>query len=558
MKKSVSRKIASTQFYEVKTDDGRFAFACVYTDRREVLDPDDFVDNPSRIRKRLQQVMKCLIEPKDLAAIREACQRAPLSKKLMIVTQPGWSAPGEAGYPAYYAYPDGTIIVPPGLSATDYIPMYEANESAARRGSYRAYISGVSRSIRGQPIPIFLFFFSLASVLQPFTQEIGLFVENVVVELVGRSGAHKSTLTNLLAGSVWGGSAQKLGYANAWNATPNAIEELLPCFNNGLLILDEATLAGQSAQARGEAIFNTIHRISLGKPRRRYGETERAPWSLMALSSSNASLSSFMDYGEYEARAADVRLLSFDCAHSRFGYLHPQSTDDETESPGDSLRSVVTLNHGHVARRFIRYIAGQLAADNDRFKQRLKTYMNRFLDHVRVDRSDETAMRRAKPFALAYACSVFARRAKIIKREEWSNVGKPIAAAYRQFIDQPDPGDPLNAIQEFLERPGVRVLDGDQKRELSDKAFDKIDAFVITVMDKQCLAIPPHSMKRNFPANQPTLLSRKKMLVKNDGNQFKKRIRTREGRTVNDRLYVVDTTQWPTSLRKTLRRVSPK
>ncbi len=225
-----------------------------------------------------------------------------------------------------------------------------------------------------------------------------------------------------LAGSVWGGGPGKLGYAQSWNGTENALKLMGPQFHNRLLILDEATAAGKSKQQRAENIFNVVHRISLGRTKSRMDGTVSLPFDTIALSSSNDSLSSYIAESAQASAAADVRLFSIPLPDRETGFF--ESVPADFESISDALghiRLVSNQHYGVLSEAFIRRTLKAANSDWEGFLRYLKARFNQFLEKAWADQKSELEMRRAKPFALAYAAGCMAKNFGLLKN---GRVGK--------------------------------------------------------------------------------------------------------------------------------------
>jgi len=541
------------QIFRVSTDDGdRKATLFRFQSNDLVIDNDDFVDQIPRTKKRLQDLIGTVISPPEYNKIIARCKSAVMDDSVVGVTRPGFER-AEDGSPRYFALPNGLVVTRHNLPLR-LIPMFEKNSAASHKGNLDTYVRELGPLIKDQPIAMVIFFFALTPILQPLIRGGPMNVENVMIELVGATSTYKSTLTNQLAGSVWGGSETKLGYASSWNATPNAVEQMCRNYNNCLLVLDEATAAGATSKSRADNILNTSHRISLGRSKARLGGEDPVPYDLMALSNSNQPLTDILASSGTVSGALEVRLLTFDCAHPKHGYLRPIKGVGGVEVHiGPQLRDLCTTHYGHVAPSFIYFVLAECARDAQGFRQKVAFYMQRFLTHFRITARDERALRQAKPFALTYACAKLANDF-LITDHTWGKTGSAILKAYRGFINQRQPLNRYEEIRHFLYDRTKTIVDCrvNPKAKMTLAEFEAVDGFVVEVKGQQVLAISPTALERNFSdvAGLKRYLASSNRLIKTEGYLFKKGVRLgADGTVIKDRFYMVKVRKWPKRFR---------
>ena len=163
--------------------------------------------------------------------------------------------------PICYAYGSGDLIFPQKTKRPEIIVGFKPQKSFESRGDFPTFQKEMSILINGQPIPVLVLTMSLVPILQPFAPP-EMYIENIILELCGRSSSGKSAVAVGLGGAVWGGNPRsKTGFFKTWNSTVNATEESLPRYQNALIGLDEATVASGNAKKRGEDISNFTHRL---------------------------------------------------------------------------------------------------------------------------------------------------------------------------------------------------------------------------------------------------------------------------------------------------------
>jgi len=538
---------------KIYTDQGEIVILFRGGSERLIVPLDEFAGDPKALRRQAQNFFGRVVNKTEMDALIGAAQKAKPNPKVVAVTRPGFPM-FDSTAPYYFAFPNGKVITSV-KSEIDYIAIFQANTQAETKGSPGIFNILVGNIIRNQPIPILLLFMALSPILQPFARLIGFNVENFILELVGPTGTQKSTLTTLMAGSIWGGGSSKLGYGRSWNTTVNAVEAICSKYHNCLLILDEASAVGATPAARALMKFNFAHRLSLGIGKSRLGEADGIPFSLAAFSNSNEPLMDNLT-GSRDVRAAgDVRVLTFDCADRQHGYLLPGSgRSAHIVEPGRDLRAVVQEHYGHLAPAFITLVLQRSQANFDGFKSELTRLMERFLDFANVDRANETQMRRVKPFALTYACASLAIDSGVVTIDAFGKVRTAIKKAYRLFVSQGSGRDARAEVRAFLANTDskIRECKSGRKIEMSDQKFSTYDAFIFEVHGTRHLGIPHAKIEQNFvlPRGLIADLAHAGLLVKNDGNQFQKRIRARNGVEIKDRFYVIKVTSWPPHLKK--------
>ena len=414
--------------------------------------------------------------------LEKRIEEANLSPGVVAVTRPGFDMRTECSdRPEYYAYGNGTIIA--ADEAPGCVAAFPRSDKFQQRGDADVFTDELAKIVSGQAIPLLVLFFGLAPILLRFCKAAGLMVENAILELTGKTTSNKSTLTVLMAGSLWGGASRsKLGFAHSWNTTANRIEELALIHNDALLILDEATAADKSSKDRGAALLEVAHRISLGRTRGRMGGGEE-DFQLLALSTSNEPLQSILHGSAAVAGAATVRTITISCPSRETGVFDTLPTGySSLEAAMNALRLICSQNYGHVAPRLIQAVVNWSARDRDALVDYVRRRMEHFLRAVGVDPATATGLelRRAKVFALAYATAKVAFKLNVLGKDQFGDVKAPLVRAWhdhgalrRAPIDDAE-------LAAFLSNTSKNIVDitATGKTDLNDGAFSEVDAFL--------------------------------------------------------------------------------
>lgn len=257
-----------------------------------------------------------------------------------------------------YVLPSGEIIGAPSR------PMfYNGDRSHAQayqaRGSVEGWRDSVARLSRGNTRPMLAIGAALAApLLHLVGQESGGF------HLFGPSGCGKTTSANVGA-SVWGNPKEQV---LNWDATALALANAAAARNDGLMLLDEM------GQGNPEAVSMAAYRLFNGTGKmqgaKEGGNREMHRWRILALSTGEIDLSSFMSGGGRRVRAGqEVRLASlpadagggmgaFECLHGLPDANHlAKALDDATQSC-----------NGTVGRAFVAAVSGRSSEVRDRLK----------------------------------------------------------------------------------------------------------------------------------------------------------------------------------------------
>lgn len=429
----------------------------------------------------------------DRAEIKKRIEAATARTDIIVATHVGFE---RGPTPRFFVYGDGSVISP--LRDLAVLPLIVDNGRFQKAGNQRTYEKRVSAIIRNQPIPVTLFFFALTQIIKPFVADTRYKAENMMFELVGPTTTYKSALACTVAGSIWGKAHSNDRYARDWNMTDQKIEELFAAFNDHLLILDEATLAGTSEKARAEKVLNTVHRLSSGQGRARTG-AEPDGHSLGMISTSNQPIRSILPASEEVQRALEVRLISFELTgdNSSFFTRKPSGFPSIKEAM-DEIFDVTRENYGLLARRLIHRVLLRVQRDKEGLIRLIEQAMSDFITKADYKARDahRAPYRRIQPFALAYAAATVAFETGTLMRQRWGNVLRNIFRAWADHGSLEQPCKVHASLVSFMRDSAnifVDVREG-KKPMLSDKNFARVAGFIRQAKDKSlCLAVPKHA-----------------------------------------------------------------
>ncbi len=541
-----NNQIKKLKVYLAEADDGSEVTVVRHRGKALVLTIDKLYDNRKEIYKSIHQMGVPMMKKEAKEGFQQLLDLAQKRSDMIVATKGGYDRRNNPRKcPHYFAYPDGKILARP--SAPRVYSTLAPSRSFSSAGTFSDYEAGVSSVLKDQAAPLLIFFIGLSPILQRFTKDAGFFVENVILEMIGPTSTYKSTFTNLIAGSIWGGDpSSKLGYARSWNATANKIEEFCKEYNNSLLVLDEATLAGTTPSERGAAILNVLHRLSSGETKGRMGQQEMQRFELIALSNSNEPLLSLIKESSNVEAAGEVRLIAIECPTRKTGYFDSvPHGHGSVEAAMRGLRKVCNENYGLLAKKMIKAVLRLSERDHDELIKAIGDSMLLFLMRcgVHPESADQKVLRRAKPFALAYATAEVAFKAGVLQKELWGNVRRTLIRAWKKYGRRGGAPDGNESIAAFLANPHAVVIDVSQgqKPEITDDEFIRLDAFIYVDRQKTVyLAMTRRSMTKNLALSKAALKKMKKRgFLKGGSNlQSKTRLRTVNGVEKYEKLYL--------------------
>ena len=262
--------------------------------------------------RKLRRIGVHLLSSAAKSAAKNALQDVKPTGDIIVAKQPGYffTGKGDEEELVCYVYGSGEIICSPGKETPEILAGFDLDEKFERRGDDGVFQKNMAVLVKDQAIPVLMLTLALVPILQPFAPA-GMYVENFILEICGKSTTGKSAVAVGLAGAVWGGHAHsKTSFFGTWNATVNAIEEGLLGHHNALLGLDEATAISEEEKKRGQLIGHFAHRFSLGDLKQRMGDLKEQYYRLIAISTSNQSLASICKESPSVLEALETRLIT--------------------------------------------------------------------------------------------------------------------------------------------------------------------------------------------------------------------------------------------------------
>lgn len=529
-------------------DDGLPYYLFATNGNVQVLPAVDVVGPHHRIVAELTKFGLVAHSPADRLQIKEKIAAAEATTSV-VATKLGYE---RTSRPRYFTYGDGNSIkTDPVLKVYSLAP---GEPGFDRLGSLDAYERGIAPTLRDQAIPMTVFFFALSEVIKPFAKAAGFNTENMMMDLVGKSTNFKSALTSRLAGSIWGKPDQLGGYAHRWNMSNQKIEEFFRDHDNHLLILDEATLAGENPKKRGDAILNVVHRLSSGESRAVTGAAISGH-SLTMLSNSNEPMRTILGASEDVIEALEARLISFKLPQRETGFF--DSVPEGFSSIGNAMQPVfaaMQANHGLLARKLILEVLRRVNNDYDGLVEMIRRAVRKFMQAAGQTEADMTSLpyRRIQAFALGYATAVVAFKTGTLRKNRWGRVKQSILRAWNEHANAPaTEGDPR--FDDFLSDPSHLFVDArrEPRPEISNKDFKKLAGIVFTAKDKTlCLAVPLLAKSQlNFSTALLKQLKRDGVLRAGKNLQSKLQLRSVGAELQRDIFYVFRIAGIPTKTR---------
>ncbi len=261
--------------------------------------------------------------------------------------------------------PDETIICTPRLGWNDnvfvfpdetigsqkytvvYQPEYAPAHKFGVKGTLEEWQENISKYCIGNSSLVFGVSLAFASVLLP---KVGM--QSGGFHNRGGTSSGKTTVS-LIAGSVFGGAGDELGYCQSWKATANGLESVAETHNHSLLCLDElAQIDGRQAADVGYMLAN-----GSGKIRQSKNITGRRSlsWQILFLSTGEISLADKMgEVGLTIKGGQEVRVLDIPADTCKFGVFDNLHGFLDGQSFADYLRSSSRKFYGSAIREFLR------------------------------------------------------------------------------------------------------------------------------------------------------------------------------------------------------------
>ena len=264
-----------------------------------------------------------------------------------VARRPGWS--GDT-----FFLPDGTHL---SLKARSdkHLPIFSPDERYSQRAPIQAFQSALAPFIEDQPLVFFAFAFGFVGPLLRFAPPD---VQNPLLELVGETHRGKTSLARAVS-CIWGSDpSSSIGICESWNFSPNEIDAIRAEKGDGLLVLDEANLAGEDPQKRAKVIGNAAMKLVETGSRRRYGDPVTVdPIRQAVMSTSNAPIADIVGRKTATGRAFASRMLSIECAQENGIFASLPAGYDNARDASQALVAITQRNSGIAGRWFIKRLS---------------------------------------------------------------------------------------------------------------------------------------------------------------------------------------------------------
>ena len=255
----------------------------------------------------------------------------------LLVDRMGWADLDGDGR----AFVVGEEVFGPGADRLELRPMDGAGDVVAGwkvAGTDAGWRAAVCPVLAAYPVPGVLYLAALAS---PLLAILGC--DPFVVDLAGET-SHGKTTAAKLAASTWGDPREGRGVMHSWDGTTVGVERLASTVGNLALFLDETKRAGGPRKADpGEVLYA----LASGHGKRRgttWGMGELNRWSLVAISTGEAPVTSSAEHGGTRARVLSI-------TDPPFG---PRSPEGAATTRG--LVDALEVHHGHGGRALARWL----------------------------------------------------------------------------------------------------------------------------------------------------------------------------------------------------------
>ena len=348
-----------------------------------------------------------LIVVRNIGDIREAVDSLKRFPPLPIVTKPGLSKYG-------FVLPDGQVLVP--LGQPEPLNAFEpVSGMLGKAGTLEDWIERVAAPLADHKIPAFFMMMMFAAPLLRQTDR----TDNLGFELFGEAGRGKSTLQALMASAagpaIGGGDGM---YWRTLNTTMNALEAIMPLYNDLPLILDEAGLVpgGGKSDTRALAMRDLAFRLSAGVIKQRFGEPAGPLSRLAYMVSTNVAIGSFDAAHGAESDAIADRLQTVpllpDRAHGIFDYCPPSYPSSGAFA--DALKLAASQHYGHALPVFLQYLVDRIHRQPMRLRRIIGEHVAKFLEKSGANSNDGSEKRVAEAFGLVYAAGRLAVGAGVL------------------------------------------------------------------------------------------------------------------------------------------------
>jgi len=372
-----------------------------------------------------------------------------------------------------FGLPDGQVFAPLGTKA---VAVYERSYRCESSGDHQGWMSSVAEPLEGQHLAVFLLTTAFVAPLLKLHSRTG----NFGFELVGPPGKGKSTLLYVVASAVGRAIGEGNRYWNTCLTTANALEKKARVSSDLPLLLDDATAfaADQSGGVRGNAVKQLVHSLSHAETKDRWTGGPQKHFRLTFLMTSNLPLAEVLaSVATSEAGATADRLLTLDLGvreNRNFDFV-PEEYDD-SKAFACKLEQAILSNFGTAMPVFLRGLVAHRAGDEQRLRQGIADRIETFIDRVKADRADGSAVRVAEAFAFPYVAGKLAQRYGALPKN--LDVEEAAITAYRLFLASTERISYPNRVIAFLGDPTMVNIDAQGLEHVSDEMFYATPGFI--------------------------------------------------------------------------------
>ena len=426
---------------------------------------------------RLANLDPRLIEAAAQGELRSKIAQSGTYRPALVASAPGWTG-------HHFVLGDGVLLAPPPshheaaeseAAGHEIIVTFDPRSKFTPRGSLEAWQAGLGPLVTEQPILLFGLALAFVGPLLTFVPPDYL---SPLFEFAGEPGSGKS-LAGMVAMSVWAGDPTSTeGGGETWNLSPGRFDAVKLAHRHGLLLLDEANLAG-TLDVRRSLVQQAIFGLTSSGRRQRFGDPASGPHAQLAvISTSNRPLRDLIEGAPAEREALHQRMITIPIiptrAHGIFDFV-PNGYRSAAQA-AEALRAQVDEQWGTAGSAFVHFVQNNASRDEERFRRVLA----QALASHRKRLSDVTDLPRVqKCFALVAVAGLLARRWGILPTR-W---GSPVAAVQTvvhlaRGNDSVRP-DSRALIRGYVERHMAALIEVDDlRRPLERTEFEAAKGFL--------------------------------------------------------------------------------
>ena len=270
-----------------------------------------------------------------------------------------------------HVLPDGTISAD-GSEDVVYQPINDTSHNWTTSGTHEEWREHVGMLASGNTRLVLAI---SAGFTGSLLQLVG--AESGGLHLYGSSSEGKTTAL-IIGGSVCGGGG-KLGFAQSWRSTGNALEAIAEAHNDGTLFLDE--LAQVDAREAAEIAYLLSNGEGKARMNRSAGTRTRMRWRIMFVSSGEMTLAEHAASAGVRTRGgAEVRLLNIRAdAGKGFGLFEELHGSKSADVFANRLQEAARRYFGAPLRAFIARTAANREEIRPLIKNTVDAFVTRFV-----------------------------------------------------------------------------------------------------------------------------------------------------------------------------------